>query len=108
MIVALEEIRDLVAEAATALDADNPGWFHHIDKKRLNLMSLYDCIIGQSYIPKGGEYRFGRIVDGLTLSGEREAENAFGGWSDDPDNVVATEAWFNEIDRRLNEEELLS
>lgn len=115
--ISITNAQELAAAAAAKMDEWIPDWYIKIDLKEFRIEDPTRCILGQICKDENGESNFS--------FGVNEFENRYGRWVGDNgrwvgDNLVAaaafytqpnwspitdkalTEAWANEIKKRLN------
>lgn len=83
-------IRERVEAGAATLDTTagvNPGWRHDINLTKLNLDSVWRCVLGQLF----GDYETGAGILGFTPYGSDET--VANGFMSDWDGYELTEAW---------------
>jgi hypothetical protein len=90
---------------ASVLDGKDPGWAERIDRGRLNMASLHNCIIGQlSGADEGGDRAYDAYVERLGLSLHGQVDHGFLLLAEDHDPLayeLLCLAWDAEIDQRL-------
>lgn len=90
------------SRGAVFMDEKKPGWFHSIDKGKLNIATTDNCILGQLF----GEYNDG--CKKLNIDGDESRKDRIG-YGFNPSLFAyalfgirrLNRAWRNEIDRRL-------
>ena len=90
---------------ATLLDENDPGWAARVDRGRLNIASLHNCIIGQlSGADEGGDRAYDAYVERFGLSLHGQVDHGFLLLAEDHDPLayeLLCLAWDAEIDQRL-------
>lgn len=93
-----ESERDLrVADAAAFLDEHKPGWYRNVNTRKLDMSSIYNCVLAQVFGKRRfffSQPGFGR---GLDFIEERGFRNIDVFCSD-----VDRERWVVEIEKRRN------
>jgi hypothetical protein len=56
----MDTITQVVGRGAALLDRECPGWENEIDLTRLDLSSVYDCVLGQIYGVEPARRRYAR------------------------------------------------
>ncbi len=90
---------------ATLLDENDPGWAARVDRGRLNMASLHNCIIGQlSGADEGGDHAYDAYVERLGLSLHGQVDHGFLLLAEDHDPLayeLLCLAWDAEIEQRV-------
>ena len=105
--IELSEIKKRVNLSAKILDESHPGWQNKIDKDRLDMIHIENCISGQLrlyqpfYQSKGFYVQHDAIVDGEQLYTH---ELKFVNCTKDESEIgnLLRQLWLNEINARLN------
>jgi hypothetical protein len=113
-LVSWEAARQRAARGAAYLDTIEPGWYRHIDLKRLELSDGAACVLGQRY----GSFFLGLGRSGLLNLSSAPVRSlspvAYGflcvqgvdARLQARDYTLLTQAWREEIRRRLGQEAL--
>jgi hypothetical protein len=86
---------DRAAKGSDLLDRERPGWAGKIDRKRLEIWDVRNCVLA---------CLFGSFADGIGALGLSSSDLVLHGFALD-DQVCPTElrdAWLAEIERRLS------
>ncbi len=90
---------------ATLLDDKDPGWAERVERRRLDIASLHDCVVGQlSGAAEGGDRAYDAYVERLGLSLHGQVDHGFPLLAEDHDPLayeLLRLAWDAEVARRV-------